>query len=151
MQKSRGYFGIGIYHTKTRQNIGTLWRSASQLNASFIFTIGERYRRQSSDTVKAYRHIPLYKYTNFQDFQQHRPYDCPLIGIEMQEKSVDLDDFKHPERAVYLLGAEDTGLPPAVIKECQHLISMDSGGYSFNVAVAGSLVLYDRKRKNAKV
>jgi tRNA(Leu) C34 or U34 (ribose-2'-O)-methylase TrmL len=44
------YFEIGIYHPKTRNNVGTLWRSAYQLGASGLFTIGRRYERQSSDT-----------------------------------------------------------------------------------------------------
>lgn len=40
----RGYFGIGIYHTKNVLNVGTLWRSAHNFGASFIFTVGMRYR-----------------------------------------------------------------------------------------------------------
>lgn len=47
-----GYFEIGIFHSKTEQNIGTLWRSAYQLGASGIFTIGKRYKEMSSDTYK---------------------------------------------------------------------------------------------------
>jgi hypothetical protein len=34
----RGYFGIGIYHGKTEENIGTLWRSAYAYGADFVFT-----------------------------------------------------------------------------------------------------------------
>jgi len=30
-KRERGYFGIGIYHGKNTDNIGTLWRSASIL------------------------------------------------------------------------------------------------------------------------
>ncbi len=36
------YFEIGIFHPKTKENIGTLWRSAYQLGAAGIFTIGKR-------------------------------------------------------------------------------------------------------------
>ena len=34
------YFEIGVYHPKKEVNIGTLWRTAYQLGASVIFTIG---------------------------------------------------------------------------------------------------------------
>ncbi len=37
-----GYFGIGIIHGKNSENLGTLWRSASILGASFIFTIDHK-------------------------------------------------------------------------------------------------------------
>ena len=40
------FYGIGIVNTKTEANIGTLWRSAHAFGASFIFTVGRRYRRR---------------------------------------------------------------------------------------------------------
>lgn len=140
----RGYFEIGICHGKTPANLGTLWRSAYQLGAAGIFTIGKRYPKQASDTVKAYRHIPLRQYDDFEHFNSCRPYDCMLIGVEMGGKS--LTNFTHPERAIYLLGAEDHGLSPEIQKQCQQLISLDAiNTLSYNVAVAGSLVMYDRQ------
>lgn len=73
------YFEIGIYHTKTAANIGTLWRTA------------------------------------------------------------------HPRQAIYLLGAEDHGLPPDVLARCNSVVSLEAVCRpSYNVAVAGSIILYDR-------
>ncbi len=139
----RGYFGIGIYQTKTPANIGTLWRSAQNFGAAFIFTIGQRYRNQSSDTTAAPRHIPLYHYLDFDHFQAARPLDCLLIGVEQSDNSQALESFDHPERAIYLLGAEDNGLPPPVIDRCQHVVHI-STPMCLNVAVAGSIVIYHR-------
>ncbi len=140
----RGYFEIGIYQNKTPANLGTLWRSAFQLGAAGIFTIGHRYPIQSSDTLKTHRHIPLRMFDTFEQFQDARPFNCPLIGIEMGGKA--LSGFKHHERAIYLLGAEDHGLPAKILEKCQHIISLESiNTNSFNVAVAGSLVMYSRQ------
>lgn len=140
---SKGYFEIGIYKGKTAINVGTLWRSAYQLGAAGIFTIGKRYPRQASDTVAAYRHIPLREYKDFEEFLSVRPFDAPLIGVEMGGKV--LSQFNHPERAIYLLGAEDGGLPREVQAKCQHVISLEAERTeSYNVAVAGSLVMYHR-------
>lgn len=105
----RGYFEIGIYQGKTPANLGTLWRSAFQLGAAGIFLTGDHFKKQASDTVKAYRHIPLREYRDFDHFQSARPYDCMLVGVEMGGRS--LSGYTHPERAIYLLGAEDSGLP----------------------------------------
>lgn len=142
---NRGYFGIGIYHAKTIENVGTLWRSANIMGAAFIFTIGARYKPQASDTLNTPLHVPLYQYRDFEHFNESRPHNCQLVGIEQTPDAVDLKAFKHPERAVYLLGAEDHGLPPAIIAKCQSIVSIDTSR-CLNVAVAGSLVMYDRGR-----
>lgn len=148
MSDGRGYFGIGVYHTKNELNIGTLWRSAQNFGAAFIFTIGRRYRQQASDTLKTARHIPLYHYENLEAFRAARPIDCPLVGIEQSDGSVDICDFKHPERAVYLLGAEDSGLPADVQARCNSIVHI-STPMCLNVAVAGSIVMFDRASKAA--
>lgn len=146
--QSRGYFGIGIYGCKTETNIGTLWRSAYQLGASFIFTVNGRYKKQCSDTVKAWKHIPFYQYETWEQFKLARPKDCKLIGIEFNSDSRPLKNFVHPHNAIYLLGAEDGGLPTSIQKECQALIELPSVRHpSFNVSVAGSIVMFDRFNK----
>jgi tRNA G18 (ribose-2'-O)-methylase SpoU len=139
----RGYFEVGVYRPKTAENIGTLWRSAFQLGAAGIFTIGCRFPKRGSDTPKAWKHIPLRHYGDFEDFALHTPDSCELVGVEMGGKS--LADFAHPERAIYLLGAEDDGLPQEIIARCNRLVSLDSvATNSYNVAVAGSIVAYSR-------
>jgi len=104
---NRGYFGIGVYNIKTEMNLGTLWRSAFNFGASFIFTIGRRYKRQASDTTKAIKHIPLYEYLTYEDFYKAMPKDCMLIIVEQTKGAINLKDVSHPERAIYLLGAEE--------------------------------------------
>lgn len=142
----RGYYGIGIENSKTKMNIGTLWRSAYSFGASFIFVIGKRYQKQPSDTTKADKHIPLYHYDTFEDFYKYMPKNCLLIGVENIEKAKSLENFTHPERAIYLLGAEDNGLSKKALIKCHQLIQFKSK-YCLNVAVAGSIVMYDRQTK----
>lgn len=149
MKTNRGYYGIGIYQGKTTANLGTLWRSAQNFGATFIFTIGKRYKTQASDTCKTYRHIPLYNYETLADFLRARPYDCKLIGVEQCQRSVELKTFNHPERAIYLLGAEDGGLPNNVQDLCQDIVQIESP-MCLNVAVAGSIIMYDRINKTDK-
>lgn len=140
---TRGYFGIGIERGKTSANIGTLWRSAHIFGAAFIFTIGHRYKKQPSDTMFTSRHIPLWSYETFADFYAHMPHDCRLIGVELDDRAVALDNFSHPERCIYLLGAEDHGLSREARERCHQLVQLP-GDFCLNVSVAGSIVLYDR-------
>ena len=145
----RGYFGIGIYKPKTETNVGTLWRSAHSFGANFIFVIGARYRKQPSDTVKAFMHIPFYEYVSWEDFRNHIPHNCQTVCIELTNNSKSLKDFKHPERAIYILGAEDNGIPKEYMKGNQ-VVEITGGKYCLNVSVAGSIILYDRISKVIK-
>jgi tRNA G18 (ribose-2'-O)-methylase SpoU len=139
----RGYFAIGIFHPKKSVNIGSLWRSASVFGASYIFTIGARYSKQPSDTMKTARHIPLHHYSDFEDFYQHMPHDARVVAVEIADGARDLSTFQHPERAVYLLGAEDHGLPPSVLERSHHVVRL-RGDFCLNVSVAGSICMYHR-------
>lgn len=149
MKNTRGYFGIGIENGKTKSNIGTLWRSAYSLGASFIFVIGNRYKAQASDTVKAIRHIPMYHYDTFDEFYNTMPKGCKLIGVDNLDGARLLKDYGHPERAIYLLGAEDSGLSKKALEKCHSLVQFESK-YCLNVSVAGSIVMYDRQIKSNK-
>ena len=144
----RGYFGIGIEHSKDAFNVGTLWRSAQILNASFIFTIGKRYDKQVTDVLKSWRHVPLFHYADFATFFEALPQESLLVGIELDEKAEDISTFKHPERATYLLGAEDHGLTKEALAKVHRLIKLP-GDLSLNVATAGSIVMFDRHQKRA--
>lgn len=144
--KKNGFYGIGIEQGKNSFNYWTLFRTAQILDADFLFTIGKRFKPGAPDTMKAWRHVPVYSYDDFQDFQQHRPYSCRLIGIEMCEKAVNMNSFSHPKNCIYLLGAEDNGLSKDALGSCDGYIKL-FGERSFNVSVAGSIVLYDRYQK----
>jgi len=76
----------------------------------------------------------------------HLPHDAQLVGLELDPRAEPVESFCHQERAVYLLGAEDHGLSKAAMQRCQHLVQLP-GRASLNVAVAGSVVLYDRHAK----
>lgn len=140
------FFGIGIYQPKTEHNIGTLWRSAFILGAQFIFIVDGKYNGQTSDTMKTWSKIPFYRYDDFDHLYKSLPYSTQLVGIEMSQNSTPITTFVHPHRAVYLLGAENNGMPEKVISRCHHLISLP-GETSLNVSVCGSIVMYDRLSK----
>ena len=146
MAMSRGFYAIGVYKPKKEVNIGTLWRTANILGASLIFTVGVRYRKQSSDVLNTPRHVPLMHFDDIEDLVRHLPWGCRLIGVELDDRARMSHQYTHPDQGCYLLGAEDNGLPKQVIERCHSLIKLP-GDKSLNVAVAGSLVMYDRWRQ----
>lgn len=139
----RGFFAVGISNPKSSVNVGTLWRTANIFGASLIFSVGRRYHPQAADTMKTPRHVPLIHFADLDDLINHLPESCPLIGVELDPRARMLANFTHPARAAYLLGAEDNGLSEATMSKCHDLIKLP-GEHSLNVAVAGSIVIYDR-------
>ena len=141
-----GYYAIGIFRGKTHHNLGTLWRSAFVLGAKYIFTIENKYKKQTSDVVRAWSRIPLFHYKTFEEFTKNIPYDCQVIGVELTDDATFLHEFEHPKRAIYILGAEDAGLPDFVLERCQKVIKLP-GFSSLNVGVTGAIVMHDRVTK----
>lgn len=146
---SRGYCAIGIYGSKTAANVGTLWRSAAIYGCAYIFTVGRRWPHQAGDTLKAWRSIPLFHFEDMDDLKAHQPKDSALVGIEQHVRAAKLtSSYTHLERAIYLLGAEDAGLPNEVIDRCSQVIEIPTPEpWCMNVAVAGSILLADRYGK----
>jgi len=141
------FFGIGIVSGKTAANYGTLWRSAWQLGAAFIFSVGGRYKLGAADTTKTAMKIPCFHAESWDAFVKVRPYAARLVGVEMG--GVGLEQFVHPRNAVYVLGSEDHGLPKHVLDACNYVISIPANRHaSYNVAVAGAIIMYDRLQKS---
>ena len=137
------YFEIGIFQPRNKENIGTLWRSAWQLGAAGIFVIGRKQRKQTSDVLNVPQKIPLRHFESLDDFLIARPTGAQLIGVEFGGTS--LSSFKHPSRAIYLLGSETNGLSKEALNVCNEVIQIESvNTLSYNVAVAGSIVMYHR-------
>ena len=142
------HFGIGIYQVKTGPNVGVLWRGAYQLGAAYVFTIGPRYKPESSDVFATWQQIPLFRYATFDEMFAAMAYGTRLIGVELG--GAPLPEFEHPARAVYLLGAEDSGLPATILDRCYDVVSIPAvRKASYNVAQAGTLVMYDRFLKRS--
>jgi tRNA G18 (ribose-2'-O)-methylase SpoU len=137
------YFEVGVYNALNQVNIGTLWRSAHQLGAAGIFTIGRPYRHQPADVSYAMHHVPMRHFLTFDDFMSARPVGAVLVGIEMG--GIPLIHFQHPKKAIYLLGGEDNGLPERIMSRCNAVVSLEAVNRpSYNLAVSGSIVLYHR-------
>lgn len=138
-----GHFGVAIFNPKFAQNVGSLWRTADLLGADYFVTIGTRYEKQSSDTMHSWKHTPLWSFDDFETMREAMPREALLVGVELADTATPLERFEHPERACYLFGAEDNGLPPKILARCHHVVVLP-GRHSMNLACAGSIVIYDR-------
>lgn len=143
-----GYFGCAVWQPKREVNVGTVWRSAMTYHAALVATIGRRYEPQASDTCNTPNSVPLQHFTDIDDLVTHLPHGCRLIGVELSERAESLTGFQHPAQALYLLGAEDHGLPAHVLNRCHKIVQIPTpAAWSMNVAAAATVVFHDRHTK----
>jgi tRNA G18 (ribose-2'-O)-methylase SpoU len=147
-----------VLRPKYVENLGTLWRSAHALGASFLFTIRDRFPPEArrdpvaadpalgrpEDTARSWERLPYLTFPTVEALRDAMPLHT-LVGVEQTDDAVDLAAFEHPAQAIYLLGSEIDGITPPALRSCDLLVRIPSRG-SLNVAVAGSIVLYDRTR-----
>lgn len=142
-------FAIGVDHPKLEVNIGTLFRSAHAFGAALLFTVSRRYepKKERGDTVKSWRSIPMLHFKDWDAARDHFPFAWVPVGVEIgREDAEDLRQYKHPACAIYILGSEDGGLSNAAANVCRDIVVIPSKR-CLNVAVAGSIVMYDRSAK----
>ncbi len=143
-RQPRGYFGIGVEGVSKSANVGALLRTAHAFGAAFCFTVNAGFDSRASrlaDTSDTPRHVPLWRFDD--PATMALPDECVLVGVELLAEATELPAFRHPLSAAYILGPERSGLSPATLARCRHIVRIPTR-FALNLAVAGALVLYDR-------
>ena len=144
LARSRGYFGIGAEGISKSANMGALLRTAHAFGAAFCFSVGAGFDHRDArraDTAGTPAHVPLWRFPAVDAMEL--PEGCALVGIELLEDAAELPSFRHPLNAAYVLGPERSGLSPAMLARCRHVVRIPTR-FALNLAVAGAIVLYDR-------
>lgn len=139
----KGYACIGLDNPKDPLNVGAAMRAVGAYNAAMLAVRGNRFNRKT-DTHKSYRHIPLLFCDNLHDVI---PYDCVPVAVDMVDGAIPLPEYKHPERAFYVFGAEDATLGHRVISWCRDVVYVPTS-FCMNLAATVNVVLYDRMLKS---
>jgi tRNA G18 (ribose-2'-O)-methylase SpoU len=140
----RGYFALGAEGISKSGNLGTILRSGHAFGASFVFAVNaaiDMKEIRRVDTSDGTEHLPFFAYDSVEELQL--PAGCLLVGVELTEDAVELPSFRHPLRAAYVLGPERGSLSPAMAARCDHVVRIPTS-FCVNVAVAASIVMYDR-------
>ena len=152
---SSSYFGVGIVGETKDAHHGTLLRSSYQYGASFICTIGGKHSKHTmrdTDTSKAWCYIPIFSYPTVEKLTNCAPYNCPWVACIDGPGGIPLNEFKHPQRALYLFPGDDDTLLQTILPKCKFHISPPrstkyKGAELTTSPIFGSMVLYDRHVK----
>jgi tRNA(Leu) C34 or U34 (ribose-2'-O)-methylase TrmL len=139
----RGYAAIGLDNPKDKLNVGEALRAAGCYGAAMVAASGNRYKAAKTDTQKAYRHLPLIE---CDDLRNLVPFDCVPVAVDIIEGAIPLHEYKHPERAFYIFGAEDATLGDRIISWCRDVIYVPTA-HCMNLAATVNVILYDRLAK----
>lgn len=139
----RGYCAIGLDNPKSSINVGSTLRAAGVYGAAFVAASGHRVKSDRTDTMKAYRHLPLFRPTDIFDAL---PFDCVPVAVDLVDEATPLPSYSHPERAFYIFGAEDATLGARVLDKCRDVVYIPTK-YCMNLAATVNVVLYDRMAK----
>ena len=135
-----GFSCVGLDNPKTNINVGSVLRAAGVFKCDMVAISGHRYKRAPTDIRKHYRHLPLLQVNDLHDVI---PYDCVPVAVELVERASPLTEYKHPERAFYVFGAEDATLGARVLSWCRDVVYIPTNG-CLNLAACVNVVLYDR-------
>jgi tRNA G18 (ribose-2'-O)-methylase SpoU len=148
--RSRGYFGIGVEGVSKAANMGALLRTAHAFGAAFCFSVGAGWDSREgrrADTANTPAHVPFWRFADLDSLAL--PEGCMLVGVERLADAPDLPSFRHPLNAAYVLGPERSGLSPALLGCCRHVVRIPTR-FALNLAVTGALVLYDRMLQHGR-
>jgi tRNA(Leu) C34 or U34 (ribose-2'-O)-methylase TrmL len=137
------YCIVGLHSPKSSINVGHVLRAADAYGASAVCIQRSRVR-SPTDTSAAYRKLPVFRTQG--SLRELVPFDCIPVAVELVPGAENLVDFKHPDRAFYVFGAEDNTLGEATLSWCKHVIYVPTQ-ICMNLSACVNVVLYDRLAK----
>lgn len=150
------------HNIRSTHNIGSIFRTSEGFGVSKIILSGYTpYPKIAGDTrlphiankltdqihktaLGAEEMVP-FEYQEEPDFTSLKNDGYRVVGLEQDDRSVMLPDYKPSNKVVLLLGEEVHGLTPELLAECDDLIEIPMHGQkeSFNVSVATGVALYE--------
>lgn len=140
---------IVLIDPKFAHNVGAVARAASSfLGVSTVIYTGGRVRLEMQQSKRLPREERMRGYADVTLVNHDYPFDLLVkdavpVGVEILPGTASLAWFEHPEKAVYVFGPEDGGLPKAVRHNCHYFVQIP-GYHCLNLAAAVNVVLYDR-------
>lgn len=149
-----GLFWVALDTVRSPGNLGTLIRTSEAVGGAGFILIGGRIDPFDPDVIRSAMGAHFHQRFVRTDFAAlHRwvkYYNCSVVGAS-PDGTNDLHQFNYPCSTLLFLGEERQGLTPEQRNLCKHLIRIPMIGNadSLNLAVAGSLLMYEvyRDRK----
>lgn len=149
------------HNIRSTHNIGAIFRTCEGFGVSKIIVSGySPYPKLPKDTRLPHIEAKLtaqihksalgaetmvpFEYQEKPNLKYFKDQDYTIVGLEQDERSIMLPDYKAPQKIVLLLGEEVEGITSDLRDSCDDLIEIPMVGQkeSFNVSVATGIALY---------
>jgi tRNA G18 (ribose-2'-O)-methylase SpoU len=143
---------IAAWNISKDHNVGTLVRTAHAAAFEEVILVGTR-----DWNVEAAKTADLYTSVIHVEDQRELLYHCRkkgwnIVAVELDDEAENLFEVSYAERPCFLLGAELGGLPQELRDASTQIVQIPQWGLvpCLNLAVAGSIVVYDFLAKCAR-
>lgn len=152
-EKGENPFILALDGISDVRNFGAIVRSAECAGVHAIIVPDKGSARIGSDAIKtsagALHKMPVCRVANFKKAMEYLQ-QSGIVLFGATEKATDnyyASNFSNP--SCIIMGSEDTGLSPEIIRICDNLIKIPILGaiQSLNVSVAASVLMYDVVRQ----
>lgn len=150
-----------LHNIRSTHNVGSIFRSADGFGVSKIIFSGytpyptleddtrlphfaDKITRQIHKTaLGAETSIPFERH-ELPPIEQLKQAGYRIVGLEQDENSVLLSEYKNPGKVALILGNEIDGIYPEYRALCDTIVEIPMKGHkeSFNVSVAAGIALY---------
>jgi 23S rRNA (guanosine2251-2'-O)-methyltransferase len=149
------------HNIRSTHNIGAIFRTAEGFGVQKIILSGyspypmlkndtrlphiaEKLHGQIHKTALGAESFVSFEYQEAPDIEHFKAKGYRIVGLEQNERSILLPDYKPPQKLALFLGEEVHGIETSFIQQCDDLIEIPMHGKkeSFNVSVAHGIALY---------
>jgi len=151
-----------IHNIRSTHNVGSIFRTCEGFGVSRIILSGySPYPVMPSDTrlphIRNKLNDQIHKtalgaeslvqstYQLEPDFDELKTQGYVLVGLEQDQRSINIRDYKTPNKLALIIGEEVNGITDDIRKKCDDIIEIPMKGEkeSFNVSVAVGIALYE--------
>jgi len=149
------------HNIRSTHNIGSIFRTCEGFSVQKIILSGyapypkmqrdprlphiaDKLTRQIHKTALDAETMVPFEYQETPDLESLKSQGYRIVALEQNARSVNLRDYRPPERIVLLLGEEVEGIADELLLQCDDIIEIPMVGKkeSFNVSVATGIALY---------
>jgi len=149
------------HNIRSTHNVGSIFRTSEGFGVKKIILSGytpypkmehdtrlphiaEKLTAQIHKTALDAEKIVPFEYQEEPNLQELKLEGYRIVGLEQDERSIPLNDFKTPDKVAVLLGEEVHGIEDDLLAYCDDIIEIPMRGKkeSFNVSVAAGIALF---------
>ena len=149
------------HNIRSTHNIGSIFRTCEGFGVKKIIISGyspyptiqgdsrlphirEKLTDQIHKTALGAETMVPFEYVTTPDLACLKSEGYRIIALEQNERSINLADYKTPQKVALLLGEEVHGITDDLISQCDDIVEIPMVGRkeSFNVSVATGIALY---------